>query len=151
MSIVIASPPAPPAASQAAAGAVATKASASSSLASVPAAAVKPADSPGTTVTLSAQAMNALNHADSSTAAPATPAVAQAGDSSSSVYESLKKGITTAIDDVGAAASDSVHWLASGVESVFSAADTLAHGIADLPFAAVGKVCDAAGAVLDAV
>jgi hypothetical protein len=153
MSIVIASTPASPAASQAAAGdaarAAPTKTGASSG--SGPAVAVKPVDSPGTTVTLSAQAMNALNRADSSTTTPATHAAAQPSDSSSSVYDSLKKGITTAVDDVGEAASDSVHWLANGVGSVFSAADTLAHGIVDLPFAAVGKVCDAAGAVLDAI
>ena len=150
MSIVIASTPASSAASasQAATGdaarAAATKTGTSSG--SAPVAAAKPADVPSATVTLSEQALNLLNHPDAS-----VPHAAAAASGSTSIYESLKKGITTAAEDVGDAASDSAHWLANGVESAVSAADTLAHGVADLPFAVVGKICDATGAMLDAL
>jgi hypothetical protein len=89
--------------------------------------------------------------AGSTPGATAPPAAEGAGSTDPSIYDEMKNGLSTAADDIGNAVDDGAHWLASGVEAAFSAADTLAHGIADLPFVAVAKVCDAAGAVLDAI
>ena len=110
---------------------------------------------PSTTVTLSPQAMSALaasSHAappsstpDPSTAPAATPPAAHDG----SVYESLKNGISTAVADVGDAIAGGAHAVVEGVETTLSTANKVATGILELPFAAVSKACDAAGAVID--
>jgi len=84
----------------------------------------------------------------SSAASPAaTPAPAAAHDSS--VYEALKNGFTTAVADVGDAISSGVHAVVDGVETTLSTANNVAKGIVELPFAAVSRACDAAGALID--
>jgi hypothetical protein len=127
----------PPATSPASTAA-ATKAAAPTAT-PAPAAPSTPADAPGTTVTLSPQALS-LSQANAP--GPAAP---------SSTYDALKNGISTGVSDVGEAISDSAHWVADGVGSGLAAAHTLAQGIVALPFAAVAKTCDAAGALIDAV
>jgi hypothetical protein len=102
----------------------------------------KAADVPSTTVTLSSQALGQ---------AGGTPASTGQGSASTSIYDAIQSGISHAVGDVGDAIADSAHWLADGVGAVVSGADTLAHGIIALPFAVVGKICDAAGAALDAL
>jgi hypothetical protein len=108
----------------------------------------KAPDAPSTTVTLSAQAqsvMNAANHpgapSPTSAAAPAPP--------DSSVYESLKNGIASAVTDVGDAIEDGAQAVVDGVETTLSTVNTAVKGLLGLPFAAVAKVCDAAGAIID--
>lgn len=78
--------------------------------------------------------------------APAAPPPA-AHDGS--VYESLKDGISTAVADVGGAISTGAHAVVEGVETTLSTANKVATGILELPFAAVAKACDAAGALID--
>ena len=113
-----------------------------------------PADVPSTTVTLSPQALSAMAAAShpspppSSSASSATPAPAP---HDSSVYDSLKNGIATAVADVGDAIEGGAQAIVDGVETVVSTANKTVQGILELPFAAVAKVCDAAGAVIDAV
>jgi len=112
-----------------------------------------PADVPSTTVTLSPQALSAMAAAShpsppSSSAPSATPAPAP---HDSSVYDSLKNGIATAVSDVGDAIEGGAQAIVDGVETVVSTANKTVQGILELPFAAVAKVCDAAGAVIDAV
>lgn len=118
----------------------------------------KTADVPSSTVTLSPQALAAMAH-QGSTGSPATStppnaapaAVPVASDASPSIYDAMKHGVSNAVDDVGNVASEAWHGLTSGVEAVVSGADTLVHGVADLPFVVVAKSCDAAAAVLDAL
>ena len=113
----------------------------------------KTPDTPSTTVTLSPQAMSALassEHSPSSTAGTPTPAAAPlAAAHDGSVYESLKNGMSTAVADVGGAISAGAHAVVDGVETTLSTANKVATGILELPFAAVSKVCDAAGALID--
>jgi len=66
-----------------------------------------------------------------------------------SVYESLKHGISTAVTDVGDAIADGAHAVVDGVETAVSTVNTAAKGLLELPFAAVAKACDAAGALID--
>ncbi|MFL6696726.1 MAG: hypothetical protein ACJ8GJ_06130, partial [Vitreoscilla sp.] len=113
-------------------------------------------DTPSTTVTLSPQAMNALaasEHAPPSpspaTSSPMAPAAPPPAAHDGSVYESLKDGISTAVADVGGAISTGAHAVVEGVETTLSTANKVATGILELPFAAVAKACDAAGALID--
>ena len=107
---------------------------------------------PSTTVTLSPQAMSlASSHASSpsssasGTSSPSPAPAAQGG----SIYDSLKNGISAAIDDVGDAIAGGAHAIVSGVETALSTANDVAVGIVELPFAAVAKTADAAGALID--
>jgi len=117
-----------------------------------PAAAGKTPDAPSATVTLSPQAMSALasaaSHPTSTSSAEPSPAPATAPHSSS-VYESLKSGISTAVTDVGDAVADGAHAVVEGVETTLSTANKVATGILEFPFAAVSKGCDAVGALID--
>jgi len=100
-------------------------------------------DVPGTTVTLSPQAMSALAAAGQAAGTPAAAAPDGCG------YESLKRGISTAARDVGEAVSDGAHAVVDGVESTLTLANKLAKGVLELPFAAVSKGCDAVGGLID--
>jgi len=117
--------------------------------------AARPADVPSATVTLSPQALSAMaaaNHPSStpSTTSPgAAPAAPTPAAHDGSVYESLKSGIATAVADVGDAIAGGAHAVVDGVETTLSTANKVAKGLLELPFAAVAKACDAAGAVID--
>jgi hypothetical protein len=123
-------------------------------LPALPAAPTPPAlpSAPSTMVTLSPQAMSlASSHAPSpsssmSSESSSSPAPAAQGGS---IYDSLKNGISAAIDDVGDAIAGGAHAIVSGVETALSTANDVATGIVELPFAAVAKTCDAAGALID--
>ncbi len=125
--------------------------------ASTPAPAVpapaKASDAPSATVTLSPQAQAALQAMNTaghpSSAAPAPAPVAAPAPHDDSVYESLKHGIASAVTDVGDAIGDGAHAVVEGVEATLSAVNTGVKGLLGLPFAAVAKVCDAAGAIID--
>jgi len=109
------------------------------------------APAPSATVTLSPQAL-AASHASSSPGnsamgAPSQPPAPIQHDSS--VYESLKNGISTAVTDVGDVIAEGAHAVANGVETAVSTVHDVAKGIVELPFAAVAKACDAAGALID--
>jgi len=132
----------------------------SPALAARPAAAVAPAPAtpmaastpapaePSATVTLSPQAMSAMAAASH----PANPGVAPAPVALShdgSVYAALKSGISTAVTDVGDAIAGGAHAVVDGVETALSTANKVVKGTLELPFAAVGKACDAVGAVID--
>ncbi len=128
----------------------ASPAPAAPAAAAMPAAAAAPA--PSTTVSLSPQAMSlaAAPHpappsSAGSSAAPAAAPVAH----ESSIYESLKNGISTAFTDVEDAISGGAHAVVDGVETALSTAHDVAKGIVELPFAAVSKAADAAGALID--
>jgi hypothetical protein len=119
-----------------------------------PAIALAPApkapDVPSATVTLSPQALSAMaaeNHVSSPS--PTTPTPTAVHDAS--LYESLKTGIASAATDVGDAIENGAHAVVDGVESTLSTAHKVAKGMLELPFAAVAKACDAAGAIIDAV
>lgn len=107
---------------------------------------------PSTTVTLSSQGMSlASSHASSpssSTSGTSSPGPAPAAQGGS-IYDSLKNGISAAIDDVGDAIAGGAHAIVSGVETALSTANDVAVGIVELPFAAVAKTADAAGALID--
>ncbi len=123
-------------------------------LPALPAASTPPAlpSAPSTTVTLSPQAMSlASGHAPSpsGTASAASSSSPAADEPGGSVYDSLKNGIAAAIDDVEGAISGGAHAIVSGVETALSTANKVATGIVELPFAAVAKTCDAAGALID--
>jgi hypothetical protein len=113
-----------------------------------PAASALPA--PSTTVTLSPQAL-AASHAsppsNAATGAPTPPPAPVQHDSS--VYDSLKNGISTAVTDVGDVIAEGAHAVVDGVETAVSTVHNVAKGIVELPFAAVAKACDAAGALID--
>ena len=47
------------------------------------------------------------------------------------------------------AISSGAHAVVDGVETVVSTANKVAKGIVELPFAAVSRACDAAGALID--
>ncbi len=120
------------------------------------ASAAKLPDVPSTTVTLSPQAMSALASSEhpASFPGPATTssmpsAAPPVATHDGSVYESLKNGISTAVADVGGAISTGAHAVVEGVETTLSTANKVATGILELPFAAVSKACDAAGALID--
>jgi hypothetical protein len=66
-----------------------------------------------------------------------------------SVYESLKHGISTAVTDTGDVIAAGAHAVVDGVETAVSTVHKVAKGIVELPFAAVAKACDAAGALID--
>ena len=108
---------------------------------------------PSTTVTLSPQAMSALaaSHPStaSSTSSPSSSSAAAPAPQSDSVYDSLKSGISTAVEDVGDAIAGGAHAVVDGVETVLSDANKVATGILELPFAAVSKAADAVGALID--
>jgi hypothetical protein len=145
----------PPPMSSAASTKAAVAAPATPSPAATPAPAQKPADAPSTTVTLSPQAMSAMAAASHS-APPPSPTSSTASSpapapNDSSVYDSLKMGIASAVCDVGDAIEGGAHAVVDGVETVVSTANKVAQGILELPFAAVAKVCDAAGAIIDSV
>jgi len=107
---------------------------------------------PSTTVTLSPQGMSlASSHASppsSSATGMSSPSPAPAAQGGS-IYDSLKNGISAAIDDVGDAIAGGAHAIVSGVETALSTANDVAVGIVELPFAAVAKTADAAGALID--
>ena len=108
---------------------------------------------PSTTVTLSSQGMSlASGHSSSSPSSSASgtssPGPAPAAEGGS-IYDSLKNGIAAAIDDVGDAIAGGAHAIVSGVETALSTANNVAVGIVELPFAAVAKTADAAGALID--
>ena len=119
-----------------------------------PVLATKAPDVPSSTVTLSPQAMSAayaISHPSTSTTASvasATPTTAPETHDSS-VYESLKNGISTAVTDVGDAIAGGAHAVVDGVETVVSTANKVVTGALELPFAAVAKGCDAVGALID--
>ena len=115
------------------------------------AAQAKMPDAPSTTVTLSPQAMSAMAasaHPSSSSAASGSTAPAPVTHDGS-LYDSIKNGISHAIDDVEGAISGGAHAVVDGVETTLSTANKVATGIVELPFAAVAKACDAAGALID--
>jgi len=113
--------------------------------------AARPTEAPSATVSLSPQALSAL--AADTHAAPASPGAATpgpaAGAHDASVYESLKKGLSTAASDVGSALSRGAHAVVDGAETALSAVHTGAKAVVELPFAVVAKACDAAGALID--
>ena len=74
----------------------------------------------------------------SSTSGTSSPVPAPAAPGGS-IYDSLKNGISTAIDDVGDAIAGGAHAVVSGVETALSTANHVATGIVELPFAAVAK------------
>jgi hypothetical protein len=121
----------------------------------VPTPALPAADTPNapasSTVTLSDQARSALASASSSPAAPAPASTAVASAAGPSTYESMKAGIVGAVDDIEDIASEGLHAVTNGVETLVSSANTLVRGVLDSPFVAVSKMCDAAGAVIDLV
>ncbi len=109
---------------------------------------------PSTTVTLSPQAMSAAwaaSHPSASTGTSPAPDAQAAPPAAhdSSVYESLKSGISTAVTDVGDAIAEGAHAVVDGVETTLSTANKVAKGILELPFAAVSKGCDAVGSLID--
>jgi hypothetical protein len=124
-----------------------------------PAPAATPAASapaPSATVTLSPQALSAMAAASR----PASPSAAPASSDSSgtpvathdvSMYESLKNGISSAVSGVEDAISSGAHAVVDGVETAVSTAHDVAKGIVELPFAAVSRACDAAGALIDKI
>jgi len=103
---------------------------------------------PSTTVTLSPQAMSLASGHSSSPSGTSSPSPAPAAQDGS-IYDSLKNGISAAIDDVEGAISGGAHAVVDGVETALSTANSVATGIVELPFAAVAKTCDAAGALID--
>jgi len=107
---------------------------------------------PSTTVTLSPQAQSAFaaaSHPAPSSAAPTAPAPSAATVAhDSSVYESLKNGISTAVGDVGEVIAGGAQAVVDGVETTLSTANKIVQGALGLPFAAAAKVCDAAGAII---
>ncbi len=121
-----------------------------------PVPAPKAPDIPSTTVTLSPQAMSAMAAASHPSAPPSSSATSTttapaAAANDGSVYESLKNGIASAVGDVGDAIEGGAHAVVEGVETTISTANKVVQGILELPFAAAAKVCDAAGAIIDAV
>lgn len=143
--LTLAPPPSAPSAS--------AKAAAAASIpAATPTAAPKPSSVPSTTVTLSPEAMSAMAAASYLSAPPSASAEPVApAPQDHSVYESLKNGIASAVADVGLAIEGGAHAVVDGVEAVVSTANKTVQGILELPFAAVAKTCDAAGAVIDAI
>jgi len=126
--LTLAPPPSAPSAS--------AKAAAAASIpAATPTAAPKPSSVP-----------SHLSAPPSASAEPVAPA-----PQDHSVYESLKNGIASAVADVGLAIEGGAHAVVDGVEAVVSTANKTVQGILELPFAAVAKTCDAAGAVIDAI
>ena len=128
---------------------------ATAAAAATPAPAAKTPDAPSTVVTLSPQALSAAwaashpsSPASSATTAATLP-VSEPAAHDGSVYESLKNGISTAATDVGDAIAEGAHAVADGVETTLSAANRLAKGILELPFATVAKGCDAVGSLID--
>ena len=110
------------------------------------------ADAPSTTVTLSPRAMSALassGHPSSGPAAAPAAALPAPAVHDGSVYEALKSGLSTAVADVGDAIAGGAHAVVQGVETTLSTANKVATGVLELPFAAVSKACDAAGALID--
>lgn len=107
-----------------------------------------PADNASATVTLSPQALSALaaSHASGATESAGAPAPA-AHDAS--LYDTIKNGISTAVTDVGDAIAGGAHAVVDGVETALSTAHDVVKGTLELPFAAVSRACDAAGAVID--
>jgi hypothetical protein len=150
MSPVTGSSAAPPYSPPAASGNTAARSLAAPKSSFVPApappAAAAPSAPAGSTVTLSDQARSAFASIDSMPAAAPAPAASAAG---ASVYESMKAGIVGAVDDIEDVASEGLHAVTSGVETVVSSANTLVRGVLDSPFVVVSKICDAAGAVID--
>ena len=114
--------------------------------AAAPAPPARMPDLPGTIVTLSPQALSALAAADHPALAGQ---IAPAAAHGSSVYESLKSGISTAAHDVGDAVADGAHAVVEGVENTLSMANKVAKGALELPFALVAKGCDAMGGLID--
>jgi hypothetical protein len=140
--------------------------STSSSTASMKAAAATPAPAalptpaampsiPSTTVTLSPQALSAMAASHAAPPPPSSPsstAPAPApAPTDSSIYDSIKNGIANAVGDVGDAIEGGAHAVVDGVETVLSTANNVVKGALELPFAAVAKVCDAAGDIIDTV
>ena len=106
---------------------------------------------PSATVTLSPQALSlaAASHpASSSMPSAAAPTPAPVAHDAS-VYESLKNGISSAVNDVEDAIASGANAVVDGVEHTLSTANDIAKGILELPFAAVSKSCDAVGALID--
>jgi hypothetical protein len=135
----------------------ATKAAVLASIAppASPVAATK-APEPGTTVTLSPQAMSAMAAAAhpspppaSSTSASSVAPMPAPAAHDGSVYDAVKNGITTAVTDVGDAIADGAHAVVEGVETTLSTAHDVAKGIVAFPFAAVSRASDAVGALID--
>ena len=112
---------------------------------------------PSAMVTLSQQALSAMASGShppspapaSSPANPAATAATAAPAHDDSVYDALKNGISTAFTDVGDAISSGAHAVVDGVENTLSMANKVAKGIVELPFAAVSRAADAAGALID--
>ena len=107
---------------------------------------------PSATVTLSPQALNAMaaaSHASSAASASADSTTPPTAEHDGSVYAALKNGISSAVSDVGDAIASGAHAVVDGVETTFSTANRVAKGIVELPFAAVSRACDAAGALID--
>ncbi len=151
--------PPPPLASTAAKPALSTSAPSTSSTSSTPSTASTPPAPgtpsaapavPSTTVTLSPQAQSAFaaaSHPAPSSGAATAPAAATVAHDSS-VYESLKNGISTAVGDVGDVIAGGAQAVVDGVETTLSTANKIVQGALGLPFAAAAKVCDAAGAII---
>jgi hypothetical protein len=100
-----------------------------------------PESAPGTTVTLSDQARNAL--------AGTANMSASADGAEPFTYESMKRGVASAVGEIEDAASDGFHSVVRGLETVASSANSLLRGVLESPFVAVSKVCDAVGSVID--
>jgi hypothetical protein len=137
-------PPASPSSGTGSAAKSATAAGAAAATASTDASKPAPiptppiAPPPSATVTLSPQAQALMT---SPAAAPAE----------TSTYDALKNRLTHGVEDVADAIVDGAKWVGHGIADVASGVDTLVHGVAELPFAIGAKLCDAAGAVLDAI
>ena len=132
---------------------VSTKAAAATPPAA--AATAPPTTAPSTTVTISPQAISAMAAASHPNPSPAStnPSTSSATPApephDGSVYDALKHGIASAIGDVGEAIEGGAHAIVEGVETTVSTANKMVQGVLELPFAAVAKVCDAAGAIID--
>ena len=123
--------------------------------AATPAPPAKAPDAASATVTISPQAISALAAASHPTPPPSatstTSSAPPPAPHDGSVYDALKNGIAGAIADVGDAIEGGAHAVVEGVETTVSTANKMVQGVLELPFAAVAKVCDAAGAIIDAV
>jgi hypothetical protein len=124
--------------------------------AALPGAAPTTAAPPGSTVTLSDQARSAIDNASTASNSgnaplPLTMPASTPAASGPSTYESMKRGIVAAVDEVEDVASDSFHAVVNGVETAVSSANSLVRGVLDSPFVVISKICDAAGAAIDEI
>ena len=108
-------------------------------------------DAPSTTVTLSPQAMSAMaaGHPSSPGSTAGGSPVAAPAAQGGSLYDSIKNGISTAVEDTGDAIASGAHAVVDGVETALTDANRVATGILEFPFAAASKAADAVGSFID--